>query len=210
MPKYLQKQGKLCLTWLSTLILTTTVPLNLPATGKISQENTPTQQNQGIELANLEEGEIVVTGSKGRYTGKLLIKAPLTTAWSVLTDYNNFDRFLPNVVSSQVIESNGNKKVFEQVNAINALIFSKEVRFRIAATETYPQQIVFQVISGDVKSLRGVWTLQVVSNNILIEHQVTIDPGGGAEKELFFLIYRDNLEDNLQAIKAEIKRRFPG
>lgn len=203
--KLLGKYHKLVGVWLLSLVLTMTLSLNYASGAKISEANNLiTQEKQQI---NLKEGEVIVTGDEGKYTGKLLIKAPLKTAWSVLTDYDNFKNFLPNVVSSQVIESNGNKKVFDQVNMIQAFIFTKTIRFRIASTETYPQQIAFKMLEGDVKSLEGVWELKVISNQVLIEHQVNIDPGDAGERELFFMLYPDNLAANLEAFKLEIKRR---
>lgn len=180
--------------------------MNYSARSQFPEVNNLIKQEK--QQINLKEGEVFVTGDQGKYTGKLLIKAPVKTVWSVLTDYNNFKTFLPNVVSSKLITNNGNKKVFEQVNLIQALFFSKEIRFRIAATENYPQQIAFTEVGGEVKLLEGSWKLKVISNQVLIEHQVNIDPGGGGEKELFFLIYPDNLHDSLQAIKREIKRRI--
>lgn len=207
MIQHLQKHRKLLFSCLFTLVLTSTVSFNLSAFAHISRINSSFKPNETNQLISLKEGEIIVTGDRGKYTGKLLIKAPLKTAWAVLTDYNNFKNFLPNVANSQVIESKGNRKVFEQTNIIQALFFSKEITFRIASTETYPQQIAFKVVSGDVKSLDGFWKFQIISDKILIEHEVNIDPGDGGERELFFMIYKDNLEQNLKAIKQEIKRR---
>jgi ribosome-associated toxin RatA of RatAB toxin-antitoxin module len=188
--------------WLSVVL---TIAVSFVGMGQFSRiHHISAQEKQQISL---REDQIIVTGNQGQYTGKLLIKAPVKTVWSVLTDYNNFNRFLPNVISSKIVENYGNKKVFEQVNLIQALFFSKQIRFRIATTENYPQQISFREVGGEVKSLEGVWRLKVISNQVLIEHDVNIDLGSGAERQLFFMIYPDNLATNLEAIKREIKRR---
>lgn len=154
----------------------------------------------------LKEGQVAVTGSEGQYLGRLLIKAPIETAWEVLTDYDNFERFLPNVSDSQLLESNGNTKVFEQTNVAKVFFVTKKTRVRIETKETYPNKIDFRAIEGDIKSLQGVWRIQPTPNGVLIEHQVAIDPGS-ENRDLFFALYQNGLVDTLEALKQEIKRR---
>ncbi|MEO1004752.1 MAG: cyclase/dehydrase, partial [Cyanobacteria bacterium J06638_38] len=38
-----------------------------------------------------------------------------------MTDYENFAEFLPGVTSSELLENDGDRKVFEQINQIKAL-----------------------------------------------------------------------------------------
>jgi len=166
------------------------------------------------ERVALRQGRVVLTGERGEYTGRILVKAPIATAWEVLTDYNNFQDFLPNVARSQVLESNGNSLVFEQVNIIRVFIFTQKPRVKIAAKLTEPQQITFSVIEGDVDSLEGVWRLEPVSpypgappDRVLVTNQVTVDPGNISTRDLFFSIYKKSTLDTLAAIKQEIEKR---
>jgi ribosome-associated toxin RatA of RatAB toxin-antitoxin module len=162
----------------------------------------PMAQLPAQEQAALRSGDAVLTGQKGQYTCRVLVAAPVATIWKVLTDYENFENFYPNVISSEVIENNGNRKVFEQIYEIQALVFTKQERVRIAATETYPQQIEFNLVEGDVSSLTGTWKLEPVSSNqVLITHQVSVDPG--SDDPIFFGIYEDSLESLLAAVKQE-------
>jgi ribosome-associated toxin RatA of RatAB toxin-antitoxin module len=155
-----------------------------------------------------QEGRVSVSGADGSYTGQVLVKGSIKTAWDVLTDYNRFAAFLPMVTESQLLKSDGNQRVFEQTNLIRLFPFSLKRRVVIATTETYPRQIFFKAIEGDVKSLQGVWRLQsTLSNQVLVTHQVTIDPGSSSSKGLFFSIYKSSLEDTLSAFRREIERR---
>lgn len=165
------------------------------------------QRSSSAEQA-LQQGRVVLTGDNGQYVGRVLVNAPISTAWAVLTDYDNFEQFFPNVASSQLISSSGNQRVFEQENVVRLLAFTRRTRVRIATVESYPQQIAFQVIDGDIEALQGVWQLQTVGNQnqVLITHQVYIDPGS-SNREIFFTLYRDNLESTLAALKREIERR---
>ncbi|WP_038021845.1 SRPBCC family protein [Synechocystis sp. PCC 7509] len=166
------------------------------------------------ERVALRQGQSLVTGSKGKYTGKVLVKATVATAWQVLTDYNNFYHFFPNVVSSKVIQNNGAGKVFEQVQVIRAFMLTKKARVRIAIKETYPKRIAFNLVAGDLKSLQGTWQIEPVSpypgalpNQVLITHQVNADPGAISTRGLFFSIYKNSLENTLVALKTEVEKR---
>ncbi|MGL5135407.1 MAG: SRPBCC family protein, partial [Planktothrix sp.] len=126
----------------------------------------------------------------------------------VLIDYNNFDQFLPNVISSKVLKTEGNHKVFEQVYQIQAFIFNQKTRVKIATTETYPKQIDFKLVDGDLKALQGTWKIQPISaKQVLIEHQVTVDPGSTPSRTLFYNIYQNSLKETLEAIKKETEGR---
>jgi ribosome-associated toxin RatA of RatAB toxin-antitoxin module len=180
--------------------------LTLTPAASIATSN-PIAQLPAQEQATLRSGDAYLTGQNGQYTCRILVKAPVATAWKVLTDYNNFKNFLPNVTASQVVESKGNRKVFEQVYTIQALIFSQDSRVRIAATESYPKKIDFQMVDGDLDSLKGVWRIEPVSaNQVLITHQVTVTPKTKKNQALFYGIYEDTLENTLRAVKQQAEK----
>lgn len=168
--------------------------------------NNPIASLPAQEQAALESGAAVLTGREGQYTCRVLVNAPVATVWKVLTDYDNFENFYPNVVSSQIVENKGNRKVFEQVYVINALIFTKEERVRIAATETYPKQIDFSLVQGDLNSLKGAWRIDpVASDRVLITHQVSVVPKD-KDRALFYGIYEDTLENLLRSVKQQVEQ----
>lgn len=202
-PHYL-KRDRLLTVGLSAIFLSASVIL----TPSISiATSNPIAQLPAQEQNTLRSGDAYLTGQNGQYTCRVLVKAPVATAWKVLTDYNNFKNFLPNVTASQVVESKGNRKVFEQVYTIQALIFSQDSRIRIAATETYPKQIDFQMVEGDLNSLKGVWRIDPVSaNQVLITHQVAVTPKTKKNRALFYGIYEDSLENTLRAVKQQAEK----
>ena len=167
------------------------------------------QKQRGVR-----EGQVILTGEQGQYTGKMIVRASPAIAWAVLTDYDNYEKFLPDVAESNLVENNGNNKIFEQVKIIQAAIFSRRSKIRIAVTETYPKKIAFRMTSGKIKSLQGSWTIQPLSRpngnmpiQLLITHQVEVDPGNVSWRGIFYGIYEDSLEETLQAISKEINRR---
>jgi len=150
----------------------------------------------------------VLNGNNGQYTGEILVNTSADTAWKVLTDYENFPRFMPTVIDSQLLTTRGNQKVFELVYQIRAIVVDKRIRVRIANVETYPQQIAFKLVEGDLRSLQGTWTIQPVSSKqVRIQHQVAVDPGSTPSRAVFYNIYESSLKNTLEAIKKEAESR---
>ncbi len=166
------------------------------------------------ERVALRKGQVILLGESGQYTGRILVTSSMDTAWKVLTDYNNFAEFLPEVYTSQLLEANGERKVFEQINKIKTFIFSTKARVRIAVTESYPQEITFKAVDGDLETLDGLWLLEPVSpypsappDRVLITHRVTVEPASAPTDGIFYNIYENSLEKTLAAIKEEAEKR---
>ena len=136
----------------STLIAVSSFASNLilcsSATAKLFDG--PVDQLPLEERVSLRRGELVFLGEDGEYVVRILVETSVDHAWQVLTDYENFAEFLPGVSSSELIENNGDRKVFEQINKIKTLIFSIESRVKIATIESYPAQIDFKAVDGDL------------------------------------------------------------
>jgi ribosome-associated toxin RatA of RatAB toxin-antitoxin module len=211
MSRFLQLSQYWLRSFLIAIALTTSISFMPIASAKLFDG--PFYNLPPLERDSLRQGKVILNGEKGKYTARILVTGSVTTAWAVLTDYDNFEQFLPNVDNSQLLETNGNRKVFEQINRIRAFIFNKKSRVRLAVTETYPQQIAFSVVDGDLKSLNGVWQLEPISpypsappNQVLITHEVNVEPNGSTGG-LFYGIYEDALQDTLVAIKQEVEER---
>ncbi|MEL7334333.1 MAG: SRPBCC family protein [Cyanobacteria bacterium J06560_2] len=172
------------------------------------------------EQAALTDGQVTVTakraGDEGQFVARVLVDAPTETAWEVLTDYDNFKDFLPNVKDSALLEEAGNRKVFQQLNVVSVVpgVLDIESRVQIASVESFPQQVDFELVGGDLALLEGQWALVPVvsededsADKVLITHQVNIDPGESSPRGLFFSTYRLVLEDSLAAAKTETEAR---
>ena len=202
---YFQKNHQLLSGYASAIALSLFVPLTANA---VPQPNASLTQLPVPEQTTLKAGRVVLTGEKGHYTGRVLVTAPLNTAWNVLTDYNHFKNFLPGVVSSKILQNTGDETIFEQTNVVKVFLFTQKSRLVIAASKHYPSQIDFQLKSGEIKSLNGMWRLALIlPNQVLITQDVTFDPGSAGPRSFVFSIYKNTLADSLKAIKQETERR---
>ena len=160
------------------------------------------------EEADLEHGKVILQGEKGQYIVRVSTTGNIEKAWEVLTDYNNFQKFLPNIADSKIIAENADRTIFEQTNLVDLLLLTKEFTVQIAATKNYPQKIDFEIIEGDLKQLQGSWEVETLpSGKVLVTHRVIVAPKTKGEEAIFFGIYESSLEETLTAIAAEITKR---
>ncbi len=200
------KKSKKLVAWLLGLTLTTTaiVEFSVVANGADKQPFSVLQQTKQ------KEGEIVLKGSNGQYTGHVVVRGTQRAAWSVLTDYDNFERYMPNVIESKLLQSSGNRKVFEQVQLFQLVLVSRRARVKIVVTENPPNSLKFKVVEGEVKALEGGWQIKPLAANLfLISHQVSVEPDikSSINRRLFYSVYEDTLENTFAAIRQEIAQR---
>lgn len=189
------------LSYLSALILLAISPSPVFAEAAAIQVALTSQ-----EQTALRQGRVLLSGEEGSYTARVMANGSTDAAWAVLTDYNNFANFFPSVESSQLLSSDQNQKVFEQVNVVRIFPITRRARVVIAASETYPANISFRLVEGDLEGLQGSWYVTGAGNQVMITHQVTVDPGS-SNRTLFFTVYKDNLQKTMAALKQEIERR---
>ena len=191
------------------LILFSGVIPNLYPSSTVLAQNPP----QSIELStgeksDLQQGKVVLKGEKGKYLGQVITTGNIAAAWEVLTDYDNFEQFLPNIRASEIIESAENRVVFEQVNLVDLWLFQQEFIIQIEALKSKPNKVDFKIVDGELKKLVGRWQIEETSpGKILISHAVEVEPGSDTEKPFFYGVYESSLEETLKAIALEITKR---
>jgi len=174
----------------------------------------PVDRLPSVQRDSLRRGQTVVTGDQGKYVARVLVTASPDTVWRVLTDYANLYKFIPNMTSSRILESRGNRKVIEQVDSRQVFLVSIVSRTKLAIQETERKQIDFRLIDGDLSKMEGYWKMELVSsvprrppNQVLITYTVNAQPNSSTPADAFYGIFKDALNDTLQAIKKEIKNR---
>ncbi len=188
--------------------------LSIPLASGSSLFNSTVDQLPVEERVTLRNGQPLITGENGQYTARVLISTSVDTAWAVLTDYSNTPKFMPHVVSSQVITAKGNQKVVEQVDVRQVFFLSARSRIRSAITETAKTRIDFQAIDGDLKSLKGYWLLEPIApytgakaKQMLITQVIAVQPKVGTPSGIFYNIFKESLGEIMTAIKKETERR---
>ncbi|MFQ4137064.1 SRPBCC family protein [Nodosilinea sp. PGN35] len=165
------------------------------------------------DLATLANRDVLVKGGKGQYG--IMVATPVShaLAWSVLTDYNNFYRFLPTVVKSRVVETDGDRTVVEQLDRRRILLSTMESTVLTENLELGGQQISFRLLKGNLDYMYGHWRIDTTTLASgaepvrLLSQQVRAEADVGPFKSLFYNLFETGLVDTVKALRDEMERR---
>ena len=148
------------------------------------------------------------SGGTRRLAAQLTTSASFDSLWSVLTDYDRLNLFIPNLLSSKQIYRKNNNVHLKQIGAQDFLgiKFSAEVTIDLFE-EKELGLLKFNLIKGDFRKFEGSWKIQKIKDtkkNSLI-YDLTVQgcqwmPIGMIEKRL-----KKDLSENLIAVDRQAK-----
>jgi ribosome-associated toxin RatA of RatAB toxin-antitoxin module len=186
-----------------------------PAIADSGLFNSPVDQLPSASRTTLRSGSALVTGEKGRYVAQVLVTGTMDTAWAVLTDYDNFARFLPNVESNKILESRKDSKIMEQVSFQQVFLFTIKSRVKLALTESDRRRVDFKLQDSDqLVTMTGYWKLEPIAaydgakpTQVLITQVVEAQPKSGTPRETFYDIFKSTLSKTMTAVSREMTAR---
>ena len=160
------------------------------------------------DFRTIEQTMEKLSGGTRRLAAQLTTSASFDSLWSVLTDYDRLNLYIPNLLSSKKIFQKGNNVHLKQVGAQDFLgmKFSAEVTIDLFE-EKELGLLKFSLIKGDFRKFEGSWKIQAIkdsSKNSLI-YDLTVQgckwmPIGMIEKRL-----KKDLSENLIAVDKQAK-----
>ncbi len=171
-----------------------------------SQESDNHPQN--YDYRTIEQTMEKFPGGTRRLAAQLTTSATFDSLWSVLTDYDRLNLYIPNLLSSKKIYQRNNNVHLKQVGAQDFLgmKFSAEVTIDLFE-EKELGLLKFTLIKGDFRKFEGSWKIQKIKEtfkNSLI-YELTVQgfqwmPIGMIEKRL-----KKDLSENLLAVDKQAK-----
>ena len=165
-------------------------------------------QNQVNDYKTIEQTMEKLSDGARRLAAQLTTTSSFDSLWSVLTDYDRLDLFIPNLLSSKKIYSNKNNFHLKQIGSQDflGLKFSAEV-----ILDLYEEKdlglIKFKLIRGDFRRFEGSWKIKSInqSNKNSLIYDLTVKgcqwmPIGMIEKRL-----KRDLSENLIAVDKQAK-----
>lgn len=127
------------------------------------------------------------------------------TAWGVLTDYNRWSEFVPDLLLCRVISRPGEPLRLEQRGRLPGLPNFPLVLIT-QVEESPPQAIRFQRLAGNVRALTGEWQILGTSPVRLI-YRSMVEPGLPMPPQMTLEIFRNDAKLRLEAMAREMARR---
>jgi ribosome-associated toxin RatA of RatAB toxin-antitoxin module len=128
--------------------------------------------------------------------------------WTVLTDYENLQRFIPNLALSRQIWRRQNRVCLEQVGTQQfcGLRFSARVQLELCE-EREQGRLDFRMIDGDFRCFQGTWAMGADDSSSWLLYDLTVQGKPGMPIGLIEQRLKDDLANNLRGVQQEASRR---
>jgi hypothetical protein len=128
--------------------------------------------------------------------------------WSVLTDYDNLDRFIPNLASSRQIWRRANRVAVEQVGTQQFCGLRFSARVTLELEEDRPQgRLDFRMLDGDFRCFSGIWAVGADATSSWLLYDLTVQGKPGMPIGLIEQRLQEDLANNLRGVQQEAQRR---
>jgi len=128
--------------------------------------------------------------------------------WSVLTDYNNLDRYIPNLEASRQLWRRGNRVALEQVGCQQFCGLRFSARVQLELEERVEEgRLDFRMLEGDFRCFQGSWRLGNDASGTWLLYDLTVQGRPGMPIGLIEQRLQADLASNLRGVQQEAQRR---
>jgi ribosome-associated toxin RatA of RatAB toxin-antitoxin module len=110
-------------------------------------------QAQEVSVEAHREGGVVLVEARAQ------MKASPRLAWDVLTAYDEYSRFVPDLKSSEVLARSGNTAIVEQKGVAGFILYRFPLEVRLAITEHPFDRVAARAIAGNFREMTGLYEL---------------------------------------------------
>ena len=126
-----------------------------------------------IEVAvSLDAGE-----QSGNANASVKIHARREVVWSLITSCAEALHLVPGLVACDVMETAPDRSWQRILHVLDYSWYVPKLTYEIRASYTYPSRVSIERISGDLRILRGSWTLQSEGDDTIADYMVDLAPG---------------------------------
>jgi carbon monoxide dehydrogenase subunit G len=136
-----------------------------------------------------------------------LLRADAATAWQVLTDYDHYAEFIPNLRLSRIVARHGPVVTVEQTGDAMFWMFRIPVAIRYEVTESPPNRLQSRATGGSLRALASSYVLTTTESGMRLDYSGHIAPRFEVLGRIEQMAVRKNIEREFQALADEIERR---
>ena len=136
-----------------------------------------------------------------------MLNADAATAWRVLTDYDRYAEFIPDLRTSRVVARRGATVTVEQSGDAALWLFKMPLDITFEINEIAPDTLQSRAVAGSLHALASSYTLTPVASGVRLDYAGHIAPGFAFFGELEQMAVRQNVARQFQALADEIESR---
>jgi hypothetical protein len=162
-----------------------------------------------LVVAGQSPATLTVREEKGVYTvvARFLVDQPPSVAWTVLTDYEQIPRFMPDVRSSMVRSRGTGWAVVEQEAESRLMLFSKRIHL-VLLIEEQPDALIFRDRCGQTFArYEGAWRLSSEDGHTVITYELTAEPSFDVPGVILKRLLRRDSGRMIVSLQREIAAR---
>jgi ribosome-associated toxin RatA of RatAB toxin-antitoxin module len=134
------------------------------------------------------------------------LQADPRIAWDVLTGYDRYAQFVPDLRTSRVIERSGQSAIVEQTGVAGMFFYRFPIEVRLAITEEPFETVRCQSIAGNFRELTGVYRLTPGANGVRFLYSGRLVPDFRLPPIVGLPAVRGSVERQFRALVEEIER----
>lgn len=159
------------------------------------------RSDEGIRFEAVWEGEFVAVSANAD------LPVTAATVWSVLTDYDRFAEFIPDMVSSRIVSRSRNGMVVEQEGEFGFLFFRQPVHLVLDVVLEPPRRMLARSISGDLRDLTSVFEISETPQALRLSYKARFLPAISLPPVIGLAIVGHQMEKQFAAMVKEMVRR---
>jgi hypothetical protein len=137
----------------------------------------------------------------------VVLDADATTAWGVLTDYNRYTEFIPDLRLSRVIARRGATVTVEQSGDATLWLFKLPLDVTFEIQEHAPDRLQSRAVAGSLAALTSSYALIRAEPGIRLDYAGRVAPGFALFGPIERMAVEHNVARQFQALADEIERQ---
>ena len=134
------------------------------------------------------------------------LDASLETAWRVLTDYEHYAEFIPDLKSSRVLARSGNTAIVEQRGEAGFFFYHFPLEVTFSVTEIPGNTVSSRAISGTFREMIGTYVLTETRAGVRLVYTGRLVPSFTLPPLVGVPAVRAAVERQFLALAREIRR----
>ncbi|MCX7891577.1 MAG: SRPBCC family protein [Burkholderiales bacterium] len=135
------------------------------------------------------------------------LRADPRVAWQVLTDYDRYAAFIPDLDASRVLARSADGVVVEQRGRAGLLFLRIPLSVRYFVQETPYRSVRSRAIGGDFRELEGAYDIAPAPGGLRLAYTGRLVPDFVLPPLLGTVAVRRSVERQFEAMAREIERR---
>jgi Polyketide cyclase / dehydrase and lipid transport len=135
------------------------------------------------------------------------LAADRETAWRILTDYERYTEFIPNLRLSRIVAVQGPTITVEQSGDAQFWLLHVPLDVTYEVTEIPPNIIQSRAIRGSVRAFTSTYVLTAHEHGVTLDYTGSVAPGYELLGRIEEIAVRRTVEKQFRALAVEIERR---